>query len=502
VLDHKSGYCILLIGLIVKEGLMAKGGALNNNQIPEFSIDELVDATGGTIVQGEEDSVIHGVSTDTRRLVAGNLYIPLKGEHFDGHDFLGDAIERGARGLLLDVRHAGISAALSKKADDCLIILVNDTLEALGNLARFRRRQVGCSVIAITGSSGKTTTKEMTAAILSQNHSVLKTEGNLNNLIGLPLTLLRLNKKHDLAIVELGTNSRGEIKRLTEIAEPDIGLVTNIGPAHLEGLKTLECVREEKGDLYRTMSKSGLAVFNADDEAISPLMRSWRDRVLTYGVTSPADVTASDIAKWGISGQSFVLNAGSDSAVVQLSASGMHNIYNALAAAALSRAAGIGINEISQGLRNFHPVAARFEVHSLPNGAFLVDDTYNANPASVYEALKTVQALKGTHRSVVVLADMLELGDQAELLHEAVGGEAAVTDVGLLFLKGSLSRWIAAGAVKGGMLETRIHFFERTEEIVESILSFVQAGDWILVKGSRRMKMEDIVKNILGQTLA
>lgn len=481
---------------------MVQGGALNSNQIQEFSIGELVEATGGTIVQGREDSIIHGISTDTRQLAAGNLYIPLKGEHFDGHDFLEEALAKSAGGVLLDAGHAAVSASLSKKAGNCQIILVDDTLKALGNLARFWRRQVGRTVIAITGSSGKTTTKEMTAAILTQNHSVLKTEGNLNNLIGLPLTLLKLNKGHELAIVELGTNSRGEIKRLTEIAEPDIALVTNIGPAHLEGLKTLECVREEKGDLYRTMSKSGLAVFNADDEDITPLRRSWQDRVLTYGVKSPADVTASDIAKWGISGQSFVLNAGSESAVVQLSASGMHNIYNALAAAALSRAAGIGINEISQGLRNFHPVAARFEVHTLPNGAFLVDDTYNANPASVREALKTVQALKGAHRSVVVLGDMLELGDQTELFHEAVGTDAAVTDVGLLFLKGLLSRGIAAGAVKGGLSETKIHFFERSEEIVESILSFVQAGDWILVKGSRRMKMEEVVKNILGQTMA
>jgi len=475
---------------------------LSRNQTPEFSADELIRATAGTLLQGRTDSVIRGVSTDTRQLVAGNLYIPLKGANFDGHDFLEEAIAKGAGGLLVDVRNAGILETLSKKTEGCLKILVGDTLAALGDLARFWRRTVGRPVIAITGSSGKTTTKEMTAAILEQNFSVLKTEGNLNNLIGLPLTLLRLHQGHDLAIVELGTNSRGEIKRLTEIAEPDIGLVTNIGPAHLEGLKTLECIREEKGDLYGTMQKSGLAVFNADDGAMAPLRRLWQGKVLTYGVTSRADLTASDIAKWGVSGQSFSLNAGSESAVVRLSASGMHNIYNALAAAALSRASGIGISEISHGLRNFHPVAARFEVHLLPNGAFLVDDTYNANPASVREALKTLHALKGNHRSVVVFADMLELGDQAEPLHEIVGVEVATTDVGRLFLKGPLSRSTAAGAVRGGMSEEQILFFEKPEDIVDRILSFASAGDWILVKGSRRMKMEEIVKKILDQTLA
>jgi len=475
---------------------------LNRNQTPKFSADELIRATGGTLLQGRTDSAIHGVSTDTRQLVAGNLYIPLKGANFDGHDFLEEAIAKGAGGLLVEARNAGILEKFSEKTDSGLKIIVEDTLTALGDLARFWRRKVGRPVIAITGSSGKTTTKEMTAAILGQTFSVLKTEGNLNNLIGLPLTLLRLHQGHDLAIVELGTNSRGEIKRLTEIAEPDIGLVTNIGPAHLEGLKTLECIREEKGDLYGTMQKSGLAVFNAEDGAMAPLRRLWQGKVLTYGVTSRADLTASDIAKWGVSGQSFSLNAGSESAVVRLSASGMHNIYNALAAAALSRASGIGISEISHGLRNFHPVAARFEVHLLPNGAFLVDDTYNANPASVREALKTLHALKGNHRSVVVFADMLELGDQAEPLHEIVGVEVATTDVGRLFLKGPVSRSTAAGAVRGGMSEEQILFFEKPEDIVDRILSFASAGDWILVKGSRRMKMEEIVKKILDQTLA
>ncbi|OPY18353.1 MAG: UDP-N-acetylmuramoyl-tripeptide--D-alanyl-D-alanine ligase [Syntrophus sp. PtaB.Bin075] len=475
---------------------------MDHNSTPQFSVDELLEAMGGTLLQGSTDSIIRGVSTDTRQLVAGNLYIPLKGANFDGHDFLDVAVKKGAGGVLVDVHHAFILETGSKKTDGCLKILVDDTLKALGDLARFWRRAVGRPVIAITGSSGKTTTKEMTAAILEQTFSVLKTEGNLNNLIGLPLTLLRMHRGHDLALVELGTNARGEIKRLTEIAEPDIGLVTNIGPAHLEGLKTLEIIREEKGDLYGTMPKSGLAVFNADDEAMAPLRRSWQGKMLTYGITSRADMTASDIAKWGESGQSFTLNAGSESTVVHLSAFGMHNIYNALAAAALSRAAGIGINEISQGLRNFHPVAARFEVHFLPNGAFLVDDTYNANPASVREALKTIQTLKGNHRSVVVLADMLELGDQAERLHETVGSEAAATDVDRLFLKGSLSRSTAAGAIKGGMTEERILFFEDPEEILDDVLSFVEAGDWILVKGSRLMKMEEIVKKIFDRTPA
>ncbi|SEM28907.1 UDP-N-acetylmuramoyl-tripeptide--D-alanyl-D-alanine ligase [Syntrophus gentianae] len=475
---------------------------MNRNLMPEFLADELVQATGGRLLRGETDFLVRGVSTDTRQLVEGNLYIPLKGERFDGHDFLGEAIAKGAGGVLADAQHAGMLEALSQKTGSCLAILVEDTLRALGDIARFWRRRMGKPVIAITGSSGKTTTKEMTAAILGQTFSVLKTEGNLNNLIGLPLTLLRLEGEHDLALVELGTNARGEIRRLTEIAEPDIALVTNIGPAHLEGLKTLECIHEEKGDLYGSMSRSGLAVFNADDDALAPLRRSWPGRTLTYGVVSQADLTASDIAKEGVAGQSFRLNCGSESVTVHLSASGMHNIYNALAAAALSRASGIGITEISQGLRNFHPVSARFEVHRLPNGAFLVDDTYNANPASVREALKTIQTLKGTARSVAILADMLELGDSAEDLHESVGCEVAATDVGRLFLKGLLSRSTAAGAAKGGMPGERISYFENADEIIDSVLSFVEAGDWILVKGSRRMKMEEIVKKILDRTSA
>jgi UDP-N-acetylmuramoyl-tripeptide--D-alanyl-D-alanine ligase len=475
---------------------------LNQKFGPEFPADEVVTATGGKLLQGEAACRLRGVSTDSRQLVQGNLYIPLKGDRFDGHDFLGEAIARGAGGLLMDAHHAGMLETVSKIPGSCPVIVVEDTLRALGDLARFWRRRSGQPVIAITGSSGKTTTKEMTAAVLEQTFSVLKTEGNLNNLIGLPLTLLRLERSHDLAIVELGTNARGEIKRLTEIAEPDIGLVTNIGPAHLEGLKTLENIREEKGDLYGTMSRSGVAVFNADDEAMAPLRRLWTGRTVTYGVISQADLTASDIAKEGVAGQSFRLNCGPDSVSVRLSASGMHNIYNALAAAALSRASGLGIDKISQGLRNFRPVTARFEIHCLPNGAFLVDDTYNANPASVREALKTIQTLKGSSRSVAILGDMLELGPSAEQLHEAVGLEAAATDVGRLYLKGPLSRSTAAGAAKGGLPGERIRSFENADEIVDPILSFVEQGDWILVKGSRRMKMEEIVKKILDRTSA
>ncbi len=466
---------------------------------PCLIIGDIVDATGGKLLRGCVDEKICGVSTDTRTIQAGNLFIPLTGPNFDGHDFISGAVRSGARAFLTERTHRNRIPAF---ADDIAWIEVGDTLSALGDIAHHWRKRFAGPVIAVTGSAGKTTTKEMIASICSLGQNILKTEGNFNNLVGLPLTLLKLKDGVDLAILELGTNAPGEIERLARLAEPTIGVITCIGPAHLEGLKSLEIVREEKGDLYGTMSRSGLAVFNADDEAMAPLRRLWRGRTLTYGVTSPADLTAARIVKEGIAGQSFTLNAGSDSAVVRLSASGMHNVYNALAAAALSRASGIGITEISQGLRNFHPVAARFEVHRLPNGVFLVDDTYNANPASVREALKTLRTLKGSARSVAVLADMLELGDQAEALHETVGAEAAATDVERLFLKGSLSRATAVGAVQGGLPEKRIAFFEEPEEIVPRILSFVREGDWILVKGSRRMRMEEIVKRILDSTQA
>ena len=351
--------------------------------------------------------------------------------------------------------------------------------------------------MAITGSSGKTTTKEMVATVLGQTKAVLKNEGNLNNRIGLPLTLFRLHARHEAVVLEMGTNRRGEIRRLTEIAEPGIGIITNVGAAHLEGLKSLEMIREEKGDLFDTMAGQGVAVINIDDPNLSPWEERWAGQKVTFGIRRPADVYAEHITHEGEKGTIFTLVMGKTSREITMATIGTHNVYNALAAAAAARSCGVPFDKICRGLMAFKPVSGRMEVHRLKNGAFLINDAYNANPASVGEALKTLRELRGESRSVVVLGDMLELGDQSEKLHEDIGRMIGETGVNKVFLRGQFAKAVAQGAMKKGLQCDQIHFDLSPVEITESLKRGLREGDWVLVKGSRRMKMEEVVQEII-----
>jgi len=461
---------------------------------PVFHGPEIVKATGGTVISGEMDRIFHGVSTDTRQIYRGNLFIPLRGEKFDGHDFINDAVKAGAAGFLVQ---EDLEYKIPQHLEDAVVISVGDTLKALGDIANFWRRHCKATIIAITGSSGKTTTKEMIATIAGLTKNVSKASGNFNNLIGLPLSIFRINEGHEIAILEMGTNAPGEIGRLTRIAEPDIGLVTNIGPAHLEGLKSLDMVREEKVDLFRNMAKSGIAVINLDDRKLLISDADWVGKKVTFGLSRNADVSAEKIKARGIRGVSFTIKIGEFRQEIKMSTVGSHNIYNALAAAASSWALGIEYRTICQGLTAFQPISGRMEIHRLNNGASVINDTYNANPASFRAALETLKNLKGDHESTVIMGDMLELGDRAEELHEGIGSLMADTEVGTIFLRGRLSPATAAGALKKHMPKDRVIFFEKPEEILSRLSSYVKEGDWILVKGSRQTKMENTVKAII-----
>ncbi len=461
---------------------------------PVFHGMEILKATGGTVISGAIDKIFRGVSTDTRQIYSGNLFIPLKGEKFDGHDFIADAVKTGAAGFLVQ---KGSEDKIPPRLEDALIISVGDTLKALGDIANFWRRHCEATIVAITGSSGKTTTKEMIATISGLTKNVSKARGNFNNLIGLPLSILQINEGHQIAILEMGTNAPGEIGRLTRIAEPDIGLVTNIGPAHLEGLKSLDMVREEKVDLFRNMAETGIAIINLDDKNLLISNAEWKGKKVTFGLSKNADVSANKIKTWGREGVSFTIKIGEFRQDIKMSIVGSHNIYNALAAAASSWALGIEFQTICQGLTAFQPISGRMEIHRLNNGAFIINDTYNANPASFHAALETLKNLKGDHESTVIMGDMLELGDRAEELHEGIGSLMADTEVGTIFLRGRLSPATAAGALKKNMPEKQIIFFENPEEIVSRLASYVREGDWILVKGSRQTKMEESVRKII-----
>ncbi len=463
---------------------------------PPLSMQDILQATGGLSLAGDGGLVFTGVSTDTRSLREANLFVALRGDRFDGHGFLGDAVRAGASGVVVD---RDLSPETMRAIGSAAAVQVEDTLAALGQIARFWRRRFAIPLLAITGSSGKTTTKEMAAAILAKTKRVLKTEGNFNNLVGLPLTLLGLREEHEAAVLELGTNRPGEIAALTRIAEPVVGVVTNVGPAHLEGLRSLDAVGEEKVDLFRFLPVNGAAVVNIDDDRIRRLAGTIRRRQITFGTQKDADVSAGNIRHGEDRKVRFHLRVQGIGMDLTLPVAGEHNVYNALAAAASCSVLGADIEQIRRGLADFKPVAGRMDIVRLRNSACVIDDTYNANPASVQEALKTLRALRGACRSAAVLGDMLELGDQAASWHGQVGGFLADSGVDAIFLRGKLSREVAAGALEHGFDRNRIFLFEEVDEIVGELNARIAGGDWILVKGSRRMKMEEIVRRIVAQ---
>ena len=460
---------------------------------PTFLLKEVVEATGGVLIFGAPEIIFYGISTDSRLVNKGNLFIALKGEKYDGHDFVQKALGLGAAGVLV---HDENKINLGQLNKNVAVIKVSDTLLALGDLAQAWRKKFSIPVIGLTGSSGKTTTKEMMAAIIGQKKNILKTEGNLNNLIGLPQTIFQITNEHELVILEMGTNTRGEIKRLTQIAAPNIGLITNIGPAHLAGFGSIEGVREEKGDLFLNMEQSGMAIINLDDECLRVIADRWKGKRITFGMGLNADVSVKDTKKNGAKGMCFNLIIGGKQQKVEMKIVGIHHVYNAIAAAAAAWAVGIDYETILEGLAAFRPFSGRMEIINLKNGAHLLDDSYNANPSSVREALMTLKDLKNHHSCYVFLGDMLELGAASDEMHRKVGMLMATIGVNALFLQGDFSAVTAAGAMDGGMPAKNIYFLSGIQDGVDYLKKNLKKGDWVLVKGSRRMKMEKIVEQI------
>jgi UDP-N-acetylmuramoyl-tripeptide--D-alanyl-D-alanine ligase len=307
-----------------------------------------------------------------------------------------------------------------------------------------------------------------------------------------------LHAGHEAVVLEMGTNIRGEIGRLTQIADPDIGVITNIGPAHLEGLKSLDGVAEEKGDLFLNMRKEGVVIVNRDDDAVRTLGDRWTGKKVAFGIERDALVRAEDITKTGKGETSFVLVIEGTRRRIKIRALGRHNIYNALAAAACSWELGVEYDQICRGVENFEQLSGRMRIYELKNGAHLVDDTYNANPASTMKAIETLVDLKGDNELVVIMGDMLELGEQSCEMHEKIGRFMAEKNVDRIFLQGELVQSLAVGAERGGMAKERIVFPANPQMVAVELSSSLRKGDWILAKGSRRMKMEEYAKAIIA----
>jgi MurE/MurF fusion protein len=464
------------------------------NPIP-WTTAEILEATGGDLLSGDLEHSFSGVSIDSRSISVDKLFVAIKGDTHDGHSFTGDVIERGVSGLLIDRTKTHTMPGKDSIENGIVCITVNDTIRALGDLAAFHRKRSNASVVAITGSNGKTSTRKMTAGVVSKRFSTLSTSGNLNNHIGLPLTLLNLNPTHSWAVVELGMNSPGEIKRLAEICSPDIGVITNIGPAHLEGLGSLDAVMQAKGELLEEIKPGGTAALNADDPRLLQLADHTSRNVLFFGHSKNARISARSVKKTG-SGLSFTLVLPEESITVDLKTPAAFMISNALAAAAVGYVLGLTAGEIKDGLEDFKPVKGRMNILKTGKGINIIDDTYNANPDSMKAAINTLRSLKGNHTGILVAGDMLELGDHAESMHRNIGRIAAGSDISKLYVTGEFSRTVASGAMEEDM-NPRDIFTGTKEEILEGIKDRLSPGDWVLVKGSRGMAMETIVQGLL-----
>jgi len=435
--------------------------------------------------QGE----ITGVSIDSRTVKDGELFVAIRGDRFDGHDFVPDAVRRGAWGALVE------RSALGARPGDLgglrNVIAVDDTLIALQEMSLIHRRKFSLPVVGLTGSNGKTTTKEMLAAILLRRGPVLKNEGNLNNHIGVPLTLFKLRGQHRAAVIEMGMSGLGEIELLTRLAQPEVGVITNIGPAHLQFLGSTDTVAQAKGELLQGLGPGGTAVLNADDRYFGMLRALHPGRTVSFGMGERADVRATEIEQQQ-DGTALTVHAGGATARVRISTVGRHNVSNALAAAAAATVLGVPLDMVRAGLEDFRPVAMRSELRVV-RGMRVLADCYNANPASVRAALETLSALGG-ERSVAVLGDMLELGEAAVEAHREVGRTAAGLRIGALIAVGPLGRHIAEGARSAGMAGDRVREADTPSQAAVLLRGIARAGDAVLMKGSRGMKMETVLE--------
>ncbi|MDI6870244.1 MAG: UDP-N-acetylmuramoyl-tripeptide--D-alanyl-D-alanine ligase [Bacillota bacterium] len=479
-----------------------------------LTVRELLEATGGVLVRGKAVDRFTGVSTDSRTLQPGDLFVPLEGERFDGHRFIDRALAAGASGFLLRLeRDRGVEERLaevgairleSAGGSEPFIVGVEDTLVALHHLAAFYRRRFAFPVVGVTGSVGKTTTKDLVAAVLETRWRTVATRGNLNNEIGLPLTVFRLDRTTEAACFELGMRGLGQIRQLAEIVRPTVGVVTNVGETHLELLGSRENIARAKAELIEALPPDGVAVLNADDPRVAAMERLSRAPVVRYGLLEPGerpgdrrlDVAGDKVESFGVRGVRFTLLAGRRQQEISLSVPGVHNARNALAAAAVGLALGLALKEVALGLGRARLTEMRLQVGRGREGFLLINDAYNASPASVRAALDLLVESRAGGETVAVLGDMLELGGGAEEAHRRVGEYAATRGVDRLLGVGPLSALTVQGARAAGL--SRAEAYATTAAAAAALAGTLRPSDVVLVKGSRAMHMEEIVRELGG----
>ncbi|MFR1509466.1 MAG: UDP-N-acetylmuramoyl-tripeptide--D-alanyl-D-alanine ligase [Acutalibacteraceae bacterium] len=450
-------------------------------------INEILYAVNGELLSGFDRTLIDSVSINSREIKNGALFVPIKGENVDGHKFIEEAFAAGAVATLTSEHNSTES--------DKIYIKVKDTKIALQQLAAYYRRKFKIPVVGITGSVGKTSTKEMIFSVLSAKFNVHKTAGNLNGKIGLPLTIFGIEPCHDVAVVEMGISEFDEMATLSETAAPTCAVMTNIGVTHIENLHTKENIFKEKFKITNSLNKSDYLFINGDDEVLSKTQNSYRFNVVSFGIKNSCNFTARNVF-YENEATTFEVLCDGNCLNFKIPTIGEHHVYNALAAIAIGLSMGMDVREIQVGLSRFKNVEMRQSIHYL-DGVTLIDDSYNANPDSMKSALKVLAQVAKSGRKIAVLADMLELGEMARQLHFEVGIFAAQLGVDILITVGELAKFISDGAISFNK-NIVSYSFSSNEEALDRLKVVTRIGDSILVKGSRGMHMEEISQKVVS----
>ena len=452
-------------------------------------------AVGGVCVSGDRDREFGGVSIDTRTVAYGELFVAIRGDRFDGADFAAAAIAAGAGGVVIPRGRGGLLPVAH-----ATVIEVDDTTAALQTLAHAVRQASGTKVVAITGSAGKTTTKEVTSEFLSARFHVARTRGNLNNHIGLPLSLIELRKRPEIAVVELGMNHAGEISTLVRVAAPEVRVWTNVGEAHLGFFASVDAIADAKAEIFEGATADTVLVANADDQRIVRRMPSFAGRVVTFGIDQPADVHATDVVSRGVEGMTahVATPRGTFELVTPLIGSG--NLANVLAATAVAVHFDVPLVDLAAAAARLQAAPRRGEVVRLAGGVTLIDDSYNANPTATTRALELLGAAPVASRRIAILGEMLELGEQGASLHEGVGRAAARVGVDMLVTVGGASAAaMASAAIAGGLDAARVHHFATSDAAADLAAIQIAAGDLVLVKGSRGIRTDRVVDRLKAE---
>lgn len=463
-----------------------------------LTADRLVEVVAGEILVGHADMMVNGLATDSRRVEPGNAFVAFSGEQVDGHEYLIPAMERGARMLVVTATAGELTDALGIAAErDVIVVRVADALAAVQALASFHRGRMFCPVIGVTGSTGKTTTKDFITSVVSQGFRAIATEGNQNNELGVPLTILRAGADTDVLVVEMAMRGAGQIADLARIARPTAGLVTNVGTSHIELLGSQEAIAQAKGELVEAVASDGRVFLNGDDAFSEGLVAQSAAQVVLYGLHESCDVRAQELVTDEDSLPSFKLVTAQGTRDVKLAIPGRHNVYNALAATAVALYLEIPLDEVVAGLESSQPGQMRMQSFETATGVRVINDAYNANPTSMRAAIETLSEISGAAKRVAVLGDMAELGSLTELAHFRIGEEVARLPIDILVTVGERAARIADGARAEGMADSVIRPCLTTDEATEVLDDVLEPGDVVLVKGSRVMGLERVVEGIV-----